>query len=659
MKNPPGSPPTNAATRRSAPRWVYAAALILLAALGWWLFRGGTATEERVTFEARRGPLTISVIQGGSIEALESQEIRSEVRGYQGTKILRIVEEGYLVTEEDVRTNKVLVELDSSELKQRLLTQESEQESRFSTMTESRQAYEIQLGQNQADIKAADQKVKFARMDLDKFLGEAAAQELISEIGLKLPEPPDLEDVPEMNLEAATAPAGRPGQLPVNLPANLPPDIAAQLTAQLASAAGQPRVVTAATLEGLPGINLQPIVPESSQPPVTTNGRAREADSLRPTSFNVDFSKYADTNKLGDGTALQDLRKKQDDLVVAESELKLAQVKLDGTKRLYDNNFVTRTELDNEELNVRKMELRVDTAKTALRLHETYEFPKLAEETVSKYEEAIRVLDKAYKEAISKLAQARARKISAENRFELGLREIRETREQIAKCTLTATTSGLVVYGASGNQMVYYGGQEQIREGATVRERQAIITIPDMNKMSVQLKIHESHIKKVRKDLRARITLDAFPDEQLQGVVSKVGVLPDSQNRWMAPDMKVYLTTVTIEGTREWVKPGMSAKVEILVNQLEDAVYIPLQAVNMVKGRAFCHVVKGGKTEEREIVTGDFNDEFIEVQEGLQEKELVLVRPPRGQVGEDTGEPEPEPEPATPAPQQSAALKGA
>jgi HlyD family secretion protein len=653
MKNPPGSPPTNAATRRSAPRWIYAAALILLATLGWWLFRGGTATEERVTFEARRGPLTISVIQGGSIEALESQEIRSEVRGYQGTKILRIVEEGYLVTEEDVRTNKVLVELDSSELKQRLLTQESEQESRFSTMTESRQAYEIQLGQNQADIKAADQKVKFARMDLDKFLGEAAAQELISEIGLKLPEPPDLADVPEMNLEAATAPPPRPGQMP----ANLPPEIAAQLSAQLASAAGQPRVVTTATLEGLPGINLQPIVPESPSAPASTNGRAREADSLRPTSFNVDFSKYADTNKLGDGTALQDLRKKQDDLVVAESELKLAQVKLDGTKRLYDNNFVTRTELDNEELNVRKMELRVDTAKTALRLHETYEFPKLAEETVSKYEEAIRVLDKAYKEAISKLAQARARKISAENRFELGLREIRETREQIAKCTLTATTSGLVVYGASGNQMVYYGGQEQIREGATVRERQAIITIPDMNKMSVQLKIHESHIKKVRKDLRARITLDAFPDEQLQGVVSKVGVLPDSQNRWMAPDMKVYLTTVAIEGTREWVKPGMSAKVEILVNRLEDAVYIPLQAVNTVKGRAYCHVVKGGMTEEREIVTGDFNDEFIEVKEGLQEKELVLVRPPRGQVGENTGEPETEP--ATPAPQQSAALKGA
>ncbi len=652
MKNPPNSPPTSGPAHwRRLPRWVFGLLAVVAVLAGWRLLRGGDADEQRVTFEARRGPLTISVIQGGSIEALESQEIRSEVRGYQGTKILKIVEEGYLVTEEDVRTNRVLVELDSSELKQRLLTQESEQESRFSTMTESRQAYEIQLGQNQADIKAADQKVKFARMDLDKFLGVAAAQELIDEIGLKLPEPPNLEDVPEMNLEAATAPAPRPGQLP----ANLPPEIAAQLSAQLAAAGGQSRVVTSATFEGVPTITLKTTPPPTNPVPHATNGRAREADSLRPTSFNVDFSKYADTNKLGDGTALQDLRKKQDDLVVAEGEFTLAQVKLDGTKRLFDNNFVTRTELDNETLNVRKMELRVDTAKTALRLHETYEFPKLAEETVSKYEEAIRVLDKAYKEAISKLAQARARKISAENRFELGLREIRETREQLAKCTLTATTSGLVVYGASGNQMIYYGGQEQIREGATVRERQAIITIPDMNKMSVQLKIHESHIKKVRKDLRARITLDAFPDEQLSGVVSKVGVLPDSQNRWMAPDMKVYLTTVTIEGTRDWVKPGMSAKVEILVNQLEDAVYIPLQAVNLVQGRSYCHVVKGGRAEEREIVTGDFNDEFIEVKAGLAERELVLVRPPRVQAEETTGEPAPAP--TAPAVQQTAAVK--
>lgn len=656
MKNPPTSPPTNGHPLwRRLPRWAWA--LIVVAAVlgGWRLFRNDSANEARVTFTARRGPLTISVIQGGSIEALESQEIRSEVRGYQGTKILKIVEEGYLVTDEDVATNKVLVELDSSELRQRLTTQETELESRFSQMIEARQAYEIQLGQNQADIKAAEQKVKFGRMDLDKFMGVAAAQELIDEIGLKMPPPPNPDDIPE--LEPVGLPAApQPGQMP----GNVPPEVAAQL-AQAATAGGnQPKMVAAASLEGLPGITIKPTPPSSQPPPAARHQspeeRQREANSLKPVGFNVDFSKYADTNKLGDGTALQDLRKKQDEMIVAQSELTLAQVKLEGTERLFTYKFVTKTERDNEVLNVNKMRLRVDTADTALRLHKTYEFPKLAEETVSKYEEALRALDKAYKEAISKLAQAKARKLTAENRFELGKKEIQDIQEQIAKCSITAKTAGLVVYGGGNSDIIYYG-QEQIREGATIRERQAIITIPDMSKMSVKLKIHESHIKKVKKDQRVKVTLDALPDEQLTGMVSKVGVLPDSQNRWMSPDMKVYLTTVNIEGTRDWVKPGMSAKVEILVNQLADAVYIPLQAVDTRKGKSYCHLVMGGTAEEREIVTGEFNDEFIEVKEGLKEGDLVMVRPPKAAT-EEAPEEQPAPAaPAAPAPQQQAALK--
>ena len=56
--------------------------------------------------------------------------------------------------------------------------------------------------------------------------------------------------------------------------------------------------------------------------------------------------------------------------------------------------------------------------------------------------------------------------------------------------------------------------------------------------------------------------------------------MPDSQNMWMNPDLKVYLTTVTILGTNDWLKPGMSSKVEIFVSRLADVVYVPVQAVS-------------------------------------------------------------------------------
>ena len=111
---------------RRQPRWLLFGVVAVVVLLGWWLLRGGVGTATHApTFAARRGTLDINVLEGGSLQALESQEVKCEVRvGYQGTKILRIVEEGYYVTEEDVRTNKILVELDSSDLQKQIDQQE-------------------------------------------------------------------------------------------------------------------------------------------------------------------------------------------------------------------------------------------------------------------------------------------------------------------------------------------------------------------------------------------------------------------------------------------------------------------------------------------------------------------------------------------------------
>jgi HlyD family secretion protein len=195
--------------------------------------------------------------------------------------------------------------------------------------------------------------------------------------------------------------------------------------------------------------------------------------------------------------------------------------------------------------------LKVQTAETARDLFLKYEFIKSAEESLSKYAEAVREFDKARRVAISRLAQARAKLKSAQGQHEVQLRQKNDLNEQLEKCTLRARKAGLVVYGGNRDDMMYYGGEERIREGASVRERQAIITIPDTTRMSVNVKIHESYIKKVRKGLKARITVDAFPEEVLTGEVTKVGVLPDSQKRWMNPVHEVYLTRLAVDGTHE------------------------------------------------------------------------------------------------------------
>ena len=89
------------------------------------------------------------------MQALDSQELKCEVRvGYQGTKILKIVDEGYLVTDDDVKTGKVLVELDSSELQKQLVQQEIIYQSSAAALTDAQQGYDIQLNQNISDMMA-------------------------------------------------------------------------------------------------------------------------------------------------------------------------------------------------------------------------------------------------------------------------------------------------------------------------------------------------------------------------------------------------------------------------------------------------------------------------------------------------------------------------
>ncbi len=357
-----------------------------------------------------------------------------------------------------------------------------------------------------------------------------------------------------------------------------------------------------------------------------------------PSTAAIDFDQYAHIEVLGDGEAKQKLRKFDDDLQVAKKELGQATVTIEGTKRLFEKGFVTRNDLQRDEIAFDNSRLKVQTAETARDLYLKYDFPKAAEESLSKFLDSVRELDKTRRQAISKLAQAEARLKSAIGQFEVQSRQRKDYQEQREKCLITAKKSGLVVYGAGGDQMFYYGGEERIREGATVRERQAIITIPDMTRMSVNVKIHETYIKKVSKGQKARITVDAFQDKVLTGEVTKVGVLPDSQNRWMNPDMKVYAVTVAIDGTHDWVKPGMSSKVEIMVKRLDDVVQIPVQAVSLNEGKQVCYVVGGLKPERREITIGEFTDEFIEIKNGLKEGDRVLLRTPDG-VESDAGKP--------------------
>ena len=595
--------------RRPAGWGVGFLAVILL--LGFLARMGRDASADaNMFFEVRRGNVPITVMEGGSVEALEVQEIRSEVEGYQGTKILSIIDEGYQVTEQDVEDQTLLVELDSSEIRQKLVTQELQFQSTVASLTEAQNALDIQVNQNLSDVKAAELAMKFARMDVEKFLGAELTEEIFQRLGLREPERIDVTKLPP-NLGIGGIFLDEAEESPLS---GLPP-------------AGKKRTLPFADP---PPLQLPPI-PEIPEPKPETAELESSEELLRPTTVVIDYSEYADEELLGDGEAQQKIRQAEDEWLVAKTDLGLAEADLVGTQRLFEKGFVTKKELENDEVRVEKAKVQVKATDTARKLFQIYEFPKTAEELVSKYEESLLNLDKTQKEAISKLAQAEAKFKSAQGRYRIEQSDLKELQEQLAKTKIYARKPGLVTYG--GNSERHYYGEEQIREGATVRQRQVIITIPDMNAMGVRVKIHESYIKKVKKEMRARIRVESFPDRPIQGKVTKVAILPDSANRWMNPNLKVYKTTIKIEGVHQWLKPGMTAKVEILVDELQDVVFVPIQAVFAEEEEQVCYVHKGS-LRRRVVRTGEYNDEYIQILDGLEIGEKVALKAPTIQKGQ-------------------------
>jgi hypothetical protein len=107
---------------------------------------------------------------------------------------------------------------------------------------------------------------------------------------------------------------------------------------------------------------------------------------------------------------------------------------------------------------------------------------------------------------------------------------------------------------------------------------------------------------------------------------------------WMNPDLKIYKTEITLDSNDLALRSGMNCKAEIIVEQYADALYVPLQTVRRVGGRPTVYVLhEDGTVEERQVEAGLDNNSALRIVGGLQEGELVLLKPPLGAGGMEPG----------------------
>ncbi len=251
----------------------------------------------------------------------------------------------------------------------------------------------------------------------------------------------------------------------------------------------------------------------------------------------------------------------------------------------------------------------------------THEMEKLDRQ--GKFDTAKRSRTQVERNNKSELAQAQATRDSAKRAYEKEQERYDRYKEQLEKCKIYAPQDGMVAYAMEGGRR---GGGSVIEEGAFVRQRQKILTIPDLSSMQVSTSVHESVLDQVHKGLKAVIRVDAFPERSYQGSVKTVAVLPD-QGGWLASDTKVYKTIVTIDEEVKRLKPGMTAVVEIDIEQLRDVISVPIQAIVQRGKSNWCYVNEQGKLVRRKVALGKTNDKFVEVKKGLVDGESVVLNP--------------------------------
>ena len=150
--------------------------------------------------------------------------------------------------------------------------------------------------------------------------------------------------------------------------------------------------------------------------------------------------------------------------------------------------------------------------------------------------------------------------------------------------------------------------------------------------MLVNAEVREVDIHKIREDLPATVLVDAYPEARFQGIVSSIGVLAEKRTTVKSPE-KYFHVTIAIQEHDDRLRPGMTAKVDILSDEVSNVLLVPLHAIFEKEGRKYCYVSVGDGYDLREVSLGIQNEDFAEIKEGLTEgEEVCLIEPPANRV---------------------------
>lgn len=160
--------------------------------------------------------------------------------------------------------------------------------------------------------------------------------------------------------------------------------------------------------------------------------------------------------------------------------------------------------------------------------------------------------------------------------------------------------------------------------GDQVAAGKVAFRVDDLSSLLVDVQVSEIDINNISVHQPVTLTFDAISGSTYHGEVTEVSQAGD-----IVSGSVNFTVTVKLTDADKQVKPGMTAAVNIIVNQIKDQLLVPNRAVRLVDGKRVVYILLNGKPQQVAITIGASSDTMSVVQGGnLREGDLVILNPP-------------------------------
>jgi len=296
-----------------------------------------------------------------------------------------------------------------------------------------------------------------------------------------------------------------------------------------------------------------------------------------------------------------------------------AELNLENAESKYTQQQLDTTLTLKQERNAIK-DLLFDIEESKLELTQSeFEPPALIRQLEIKGEKLERELKEKKEDYSIKKRQANAKMIEVGTEVSKNKKQIADLSDLQKDFTIHSDDDGMVTYIKDWN-----GIKKKV--GSTISPWEpAIASLPDLTKMESKTYSNEVDIRKIKKDLKVKIGFDAFPDIELDGIVTDVANVGENKR---GSDIKLFQVLIKLNETNNNIRPGMTTSNRILTHQEDNVLMVPLEAIFSKDSISYCFVKSGYSIGKKQVELGLSNNDVVIITKGLKENNVVYLSKP-------------------------------